>query len=343
MRASSIIFATAIATAGIVGAVGLNKECDVRPASSSGDVNIPDYLMIGAGAASIQAALFLLSSNRQDTNVTSTFKILEKTDTVGSFWTKFPRFDELISINKSIRNATQRFRYDWHSFLDADLGMQDVTSDYFPKGSDWHRYMNRVVRETPGLGENIEYGVEVTDIIGAKNDGDMPCLMLSTGERRCARRRIFVGTGLRTRDEPYLRAMGGIPYAEATKAQALNKRVCILGNGNSAFEIAQNIYGIADRVTLYGRSPQRLSSVTRYTGDVRVKYLQVLENLNGKLLDTVGHFTSLPRINGLERLPLDPSQRQELKELVRVAAWLEQMKCEVFFYATGRTTHRSVP
>ena len=63
MRASSIIVATAIATAGVVGAVGLNEECDVRPASSSGDVNIPDYLMIGAGAASIQAALFLLSSN----------------------------------------------------------------------------------------------------------------------------------------------------------------------------------------------------------------------------------------------------------------------------------------
>ena len=44
---------------------------------------------------------------------------------------------------------------------------------------------------------------------------------------------------------------------------------------HSAFELAQNLYNVADRVTLYGRSPHRLSAVTRYTGDVRVKYLQV--------------------------------------------------------------------
>lgn len=43
--------------------------------------NIPDYLIIGAGGAGIQTALFLLPW-------TSSFTILEKSSTVGSFWTR---------------------------------------------------------------------------------------------------------------------------------------------------------------------------------------------------------------------------------------------------------------
>lgn len=111
--------------------------------------------------------------------------------------------------------------------------MSNVTDDYFPRGKDWHRYMKRVVDETPGLKDRIEYEVEVERLIFDKGGNDMHCVLVKGGGKRCARRRIFVGTGLRARDEPYLRAMGGIPYAEATKDQARHKRVCILGNGNS--------------------------------------------------------------------------------------------------------------
>jgi hypothetical protein len=37
----------------------------------------------------------------------------------------------------------------------------------------------------------------------------------------------------------------------------------------SGYEVAQNVYDIAERVTIYGKRPLRLSAVTRYTGDVR--------------------------------------------------------------------------
>lgn len=274
------------------------KECDEDNDNDNDNIIPPvDYLIIGAGGAGLQTALFLLCSSPSATTAKSSFAILEKSHTVGSFWTQYPRFDELISINKSVRNSTQRYRYDWHSFLPGEcnnknmLGMLNMTLDYFPKGKDWHRYMERVVETTPGLMERIEFGVEVEQLLPpvavnpdyseaaeeteTKKSDTMHCVQIKGGGKRCARRRIFVATGLQTKDEPYLRALGGIPYAEATKERAINKRVCILGNGNSAFELAQNLYSVADRVTLYGRSPHRLSAVTRYTGDVRVKYLQV--------------------------------------------------------------------
>jgi hypothetical protein len=113
---------------------------------------------------------------------------------------------------------------------------------------------------------------------------------------RCARRRVFVGTGLREKSEPILEALfGGIPYSRMTKGAARRRRVCILGNGNAGNEVAQNAYGVADRgVTIFGNQAARLSAVTRYTGDVRIRFLQVLENFHGKLLDTEQQFRRLP-------------------------------------------------
>ena len=43
----------------------------------------------------------------------------------------------------------------------------------------------------------------------------------------------------------------------------------------------------------------------------------------------------MPAILGEEKLPLSSLQLNELKELIRTAAWLKQFECEAFFYATG--------
>lgn len=196
------------------------------------------------------------------------YVILERHNAVGSFWSRFPRFGELISVNKRTRNETQQWRFDWHSMLEAPLRMLDVTSRYFPTGKDWQHYMARVA-DVARL--RIEYGIQVERIA----DDGTPCVTLLSGATRCANHRVFVSTGLEEKPEPLYRAMGGIPYSEMTVAQAVGRRVCILGNGNAGFEIAQNVFGVADRVVIQGKHPFRLSSITRYTGDVRTKFLQV--------------------------------------------------------------------
>lgn len=242
------------------------KDNAANSPTPANEASWPEYLIIGAGGSGLQTALLLF--NRK-----LSFQILEKSSRdvgAGSFWTHYPRFNELISVNKAVRNETQRYRYDWHSFLECPYaGMRDVSEEYFPSGTDWHKYMN-LVADRSGIKDKIEFDTTVERLA---TDGS-PCVHLTTGEKRCARRRVFVGTGLVEHTDPILEAMGGIPYSKASKERAKARRVCIIGNGNSGHEIAQNVIGVADRVTLYGRSPTRLSSVTRYTGDVRVKYLQ---------------------------------------------------------------------
>ena len=63
--------------------------------------------------------------------------------------------------------------------------------------------MNQVVEEAD---INIEFAAKV---VGLTGDGT-PCASLADGSTLCARRRIFVGTGLRKRDERYLWAIRGI-------------------------------------------------------------------------------------------------------------------------------------
>lgn len=291
-----------------------------------------DYLVIGAGGSGLQTALFLQKHGMS-------YAVFEKENVVGSFWNKFPVFGELISVNKWVRNETQRLRYDWHSFLESNLTMLDISEDYFPQGSDWRKYMEQAAVEA-GIMPRIKFGVEVLRVA---NDGT-PCVYVREGgqkatlARRCANRRVFMGTGLQEKNEPFLRAMGGVPYSQISKKLAYHKRVCILGNGNAGFEVAQNIFNVADRVTIYGKESHRLSSVTRYTGDVRVKFLQILENLHGKLLDTVDKYDYSFRLKGLEDY-LNATQIEQVNSLIRAGTFLKQFKCEVFVVATGFRSH----
>lgn len=303
----------------------------------------PDYIIVGAGASGVQMALLLEKSKRS-------YVVLEKNGLAGSFWTGFPRFGELISVNKwAVEDETQKMRYDWHSFLEAPLRMENVTEDYFPQGRDWQRYMAMVVEQA---GLNIEYGVEVERITSRTTADDggrnhqLPCVSVRGGAKtaslRCARHRVFAGTGLREKKEPLLRAMGGIPYSQVTKSMARRRRVCILGNGNSAFEVAENVLGVAESVKVMGRHPLRLSAVTRYTGDVRVKYLQILENFNGKLLDVVDDFgkqkESMLKKN-VKELPsaynLTLEQVDTVVETCLLAFFILSGRCQTVVIATG--------
>ncbi len=278
-----------------------------------------DTIIVGAGGGGLQAALLLQKAGMS-------YVVLDRAAKVGSFWSSFPVFGELISINKWVRNKTQAMRFDWHSLLGAPITMLDVTNDYFPRNTHVREYYERVVS---GARLNI-----VTDMEVLRTHPTRPCVVLRGEISYCARKRVLVATGLAPKQEPILEALGGIPYQQFRRHMAFRRRVCILGNGNSGFEVAQNTYDVAERVTIYGKRPFRLSAVSRYTGDVRTKLIQVVENLHGKLLDTVSHFVTAPSVK-LRGFNLSSLQTDEMKLHMRTAAWLNQYECETFVIATG--------
>lgn len=201
--------------------------------------------------------------------------------------------------------------------------MWDVSKSYYPTGMEWHEYMNLVV---DSAGIDVEYGMEVSKL---DSDGK-PCVVMKDGSTICARYRVFVGTGLQEKDERYLRAIGGVRYSDVTLEMAEGKRVCILGNGNAGFETAQNLFTVADRVIVIGKRPTRVSAVTKYTGDVRVKFLTTLENFHGKLLDTVVHENLESHwLNILDTPELNKNQKKELGKVLTAVTYVGQYDCEL--------------
>jgi hypothetical protein len=67
--------------------------------------------------------------------------------------------------------------------------------------------------------------------------------------------------------------------------QFVNKSVLILGNGNSAFEVADAVRNVASDIGILGRSGETLAAHSHYVGDVRGKRTTTLDSLNLKSLD----------------------------------------------------------
>ena len=101
--------------------------------------HIYEYLIIGAGPAGLQLGYYLTRSGRD-------YLILEASDRAGSYFEKFPRHGQLISINKvhtGYDDPEANLRWDWNSLLtdEADLLFKDYTRDYFPAARHLVRYL----------------------------------------------------------------------------------------------------------------------------------------------------------------------------------------------------------
>eukprot|EP01108_Squamamoeba_japonica_P007011 TRINITY_DN582_c0_g1_i2.p1 TRINITY_DN582_c0_g1~~TRINITY_DN582_c0_g1_i2.p1 ORF type:complete len:525 (-),score=116.51 TRINITY_DN582_c0_g1_i2:18-1592(-) len=216
--------------------------------------------------------------------------------------------------------------------------MRNVTRAYFPHGRDMQQYLDAVATSAA---LQIEFGVDVVRVASSDDGGSatLPCVMwrpadsaeTASTHKYCAARRIFVATGLKERRQPVFEALGAVPYSQAERSAADGRTVCIIGNGNAGSEVAQNTFDIAERVMLWGRRPQRISAVTKYTGDVRIKYLQTLENFHAKLRDTNWYFLRA----AIRSEHMTTEEINVIGEIGNVCRFLKEYNCEYFVYATG--------
>ena len=235
--------------------------------------NQVDYLIIGAGPAGLQLAYFLQCAGCD-------YLVLEGTDGAGSFFERFPRHRTLISINKTHTGYTPGeevcLRYDWNSLISneqAEMSFGRYNQCYFPPADVYVRYLKDFAKR---FSLNIQYNTRVDtvskddmfyvrDISG--NTWSSPCLVVATGTQL-----------------PYYPKVPGIEltehYTEFTldKDYYKDKRVLILGKGNSAFEMANYLTETAQIIHICSPQSVEFAWKTHYIADLRA--------VNNNFIDT---------------------------------------------------------
>ncbi len=260
------------------------------------------YLIVGAGPAGLQMGFFLKEAQ-------ANYLIVEKEVDAGSFFARLPIHRRLISINKKhnfFEEEEFNLRHDWNSLLSNGAGPKftDYSDELFPHSDTLHRYLNDFA-EDHGL--NIRYGLEVSFIkknsqglfeVAFKNGVVIECKVL------------LMATGVRSQNIP--QDIEGIehtlPYKNVPIDSDLfiNKRVAILGGGNSAFETANEITGKAAFVHLFLRSPLKFAYDSHFVGNLRAKYTNILDMFHLKSL----HGLLNPRIRSITKLSNGSLQTQ---------------------------------
>lgn len=232
-----------------------------------------EYLILGGGPAGLQLGYFLGRAGRD-------YRILERADHVGSFFSKYPRVRNLISINKvytGYDDPEVQLRWDWNSLIsdDPELRFKHFSKEYWADPADLVRYLDSFASEQK---LNIELSTSVSKIA---RDGEGTFVVTAEDGREFRGKRLIVATGISI---PNIPPIPGIEHAEqytevsTDREDFVDQRVLVLGKGNSAFEIANLMIPTARMIHVASPDPLRMAWTTHYVGDLRA--------INNEFLDT---------------------------------------------------------
>ncbi len=232
-----------------------------------------DYLIIGAGPAGLQLGYYLEKNQRN-------YLILERADVPGAFFKTFPRHRMLISINKVYTGTDDQeinLRWDWNSLLsdDEEMLFKNYTKKYFPAADTFVNYLADFAAH---YNLKIQYNTAVANI--AKNEAGHFVVTDAAGKVYTAVH-LVVATGLAKSYVP------DFPGAELCELYAdhdidqekyADKRVLIVGKGNSAFETADHLIPTAAVIHVCAPETLQFAWQTHYVGHLRA--------VNNNFLDT---------------------------------------------------------
>ena len=239
------------------------------------------FIIVGAGPAGVQLAYFFTQKKLD-------YLLLEQEKIPGAFYQKFPIHRTLLSINKKhtgYKDAEKNLRWDWNSLLSDDYGalFTDYTDEYFPNASALVKYIKDFVKKYK---INVNTQKKVVSI--TKKNG-LFYLSLGKGVQLTCEC-LIIATGL---SKPYIPDIPGVRwashYADLTldKKPYVNKRVLILGKGNSGFEVADYLTDTTALTHIVSPHHLEFAWKTHFIGHLRAVNNNFLDTYQLKSLNAV--------------------------------------------------------
>jgi lysine/ornithine N-monooxygenase len=229
-------------------------------------------IIIGAGPSGLQLAYYFEKYHID-------YIILEKTDSCGTYYKKYPHSKKLLSINKKNNNSIDNdfnLRYDWNSLLnDENFNFTDYSDDYYPSNDDYYKYLNDF---TEKFNLKIKYNTNVSNIFFDKNRLNYQICTHNNETYICDK--LIIATGLSIPVIPqckkYITNKKNIIHYSEFDTNNLNiyknKKLLLVGLGNSSLEIAKLLNNYCANIVITGKS-RDLSIISKYDGDIRSNYM----------------------------------------------------------------------
>lgn len=247
-----------------------------------------ENIIIGAGPAGLQLGYFFQKNNDD-------YLIIEKDDCCGSFFKKYPHSKKLISINKVNTGSTNKdfnLRHDWNSLLnDENFLFNEYSKEFYPCSLDLYNYINDFQKK---FNINVSFNNNVISI--NKNENNYEIILSNNEAYTCKNLIIASGFSKLKKDDIINKSSKEIlHYSEYENnffqnkenlQSFINKKVLIVGNGNSAYELGNLLNEYCSSILLLGR-PKNYSMVSHYAGDIRSIYYPFFDTFYLKSLNAI--------------------------------------------------------